>query len=342
MSTAKTKLLKRPQRRRALLDAAARAFARGGYAATSLDDVAAEAGVSRVLIYRHFQSKAELYQAVLAEVSDQLRAATGHPDHHIPGSLNGLVAAASANPDGFRLFFRQSGQEPEFRRHADELRQAMKDTAEPYLRTVIHDTARLRGPVTSSPPSPSKPSSPGSTPASPTPPQQPTRSVGSSARQSPRSATRPPPEPLDAAGRRRFRRSLVTARVGYGHLRSADACFESGVGWGARGAQWSRRMSSRGDAMPVDTAPWAEAHSALVGPADGLEVWSCGSCWLNGSGRVLRPRRPLDRRPARRGARSRGGRRRNSLEGRCNLGRGSRAAQPGVTDRGRVGAGSRG
>ncbi|HZN75206.1 MAG TPA: TetR/AcrR family transcriptional regulator [Micromonosporaceae bacterium] len=138
------KLLKRPQRRRALLDAAARAFARGGYAATSLEDVAAEAGVSRVLIYRHFESKTELYQAVLAEVSDQLRAATGHPNHQVPGSLAGLVAAASANPDGFRLFFRQSGQEPEFRRHADELRQAMKDTAEPYLREVIHDPARLR------------------------------------------------------------------------------------------------------------------------------------------------------------------------------------------------------
>jgi AcrR family transcriptional regulator len=139
-----TKLLKRPERRRALLDAAGRAFARGGYAATSLDDVAAEAGVSRVLIYRHFQSKTELYQAVLAEVSDQLRAATGHPDQLTPGSLDGLVAAASANPDGFRLFFRQSGQEPEFRQHADELRQAMRDTAEPYLRQVIDDPARVR------------------------------------------------------------------------------------------------------------------------------------------------------------------------------------------------------
>ncbi len=138
------KLLKRPQRRRALLDAAARAFARRGYAATSLDDVATEAGVSRVLIYRHFESKTELYQAVLEEVSEQLRAATGHPDYQAPGSLAGLVAAASANPDGFRLFFRQSGQEPEFRRHADDLRQAMKDTAQPYLEQMIHDSARLR------------------------------------------------------------------------------------------------------------------------------------------------------------------------------------------------------
>jgi AcrR family transcriptional regulator len=138
------KLLKRPERRRTLIEAAARAFARGGFAATSLDDVAAEAGVSRVLIYRHFESKTELYKAVLADVSDQLRVATGHPDHLTPTSLEGLVAAAQANPDGFRLFFRQSGQEPEFRRHADELRTAMKATAQPYLREVLTDEARLQ------------------------------------------------------------------------------------------------------------------------------------------------------------------------------------------------------
>jgi AcrR family transcriptional regulator len=140
---AEGKLLKRPERRRALIAAAARAFARGGYAATNLEDVAAEAGVSRVLIYRHFQSKAELYEAVLAEVSDQLRAATGHP-HLTASSLQALVTAAQDNPDGFRLFFRQSGQEPEFRGHADELRAAMKATAEPYLKQVITDPARLQ------------------------------------------------------------------------------------------------------------------------------------------------------------------------------------------------------
>lgn len=142
--SAESKLLKRPERRRTLIQAAARAFARGGYAATNLDDVATEAGVSRVLIYRHFQSKAELYEAVLAEVSHQLRIATGHPDHLTATSLQALVTVARDNPDGFRLFFRQSGQEPEFRSHADQLRAAMKSTAEPYLEEAITDPARLR------------------------------------------------------------------------------------------------------------------------------------------------------------------------------------------------------
>lgn len=138
------KLLKRPERRRALISAAARAFAAAGYVGTSLDDVAAEAGVSRVLIYRHFESKTQLYEAVLEDIRDQLQQATGHPDRLTPASLDGLVAVARDNPDAFRLFFRQAGQEPEFRRHADELRSAMAATTEPYLRSAIRDDQQLQ------------------------------------------------------------------------------------------------------------------------------------------------------------------------------------------------------
>jgi AcrR family transcriptional regulator len=144
MDGGRPKLLKRPERRRALVAAATRAFARNGFAATSLDDVAAEAGVSKVLIYRHFESKSELYQAALDEVAKQLSEATGAPDRLSPASIDGLVGVARDNPDGFRLFFRHSGREPEFREHADWLRAAMAKTAEPYLQEMIKDPARQR------------------------------------------------------------------------------------------------------------------------------------------------------------------------------------------------------
>lgn len=144
MASEQPKLLKRPERRRSLVAAATRAFARNGFAATSLDDVAAEAGVSKVLIYRHFESKSALYQSVLNEVAKQLVAATGAPDRLSQDSIEGLAGVARDNPDGFRLFFRHSGREPEFREHADWLRAAMVETAEPYLRQVIKDPARQR------------------------------------------------------------------------------------------------------------------------------------------------------------------------------------------------------
>ena len=49
--------------RELLLDAAAAVFARKGYAATTTDDIAAEAGVARTLIFRHFGSKSDLFRA---------------------------------------------------------------------------------------------------------------------------------------------------------------------------------------------------------------------------------------------------------------------------------------
>lgn len=53
--------------RGALLDAALTVFSRQGYAATRLEDIAQEAGVTRGAVYHHFGGKAELYHALLEE-----------------------------------------------------------------------------------------------------------------------------------------------------------------------------------------------------------------------------------------------------------------------------------
>lgn len=50
-----------------VLNAALMVFSRKGYAATTLDDIASEAQVTRGAIYWHFRGKAELYYALLEE-----------------------------------------------------------------------------------------------------------------------------------------------------------------------------------------------------------------------------------------------------------------------------------
>lgn len=54
--------------RRAILAAAERQFAAHGFAATRLEDVAAEVGIRRASIVYYFKDKRELYGAVLADV----------------------------------------------------------------------------------------------------------------------------------------------------------------------------------------------------------------------------------------------------------------------------------
>ncbi len=130
--------LRRAQRREQVLAAATRAFARTGFAATSLDDVAAEAGISRVILYRHFESKTDLYRAVLDHARGHLLATVGG-GRYTPASIDALVAAAAEDPDGFRLLFRHAAREPEFREEMDRFRARMVAVAHSHLEATIPD-----------------------------------------------------------------------------------------------------------------------------------------------------------------------------------------------------------
>lgn len=124
--------LRRAERREQILAAATRAFGRAGFAATSLDDVAAEAGITRVILYRHFESKADMYRAVLDRACARLaeRVGTGNYDEN---SIPALVRAAADDPDGFRLLFRHAAREPQFRDLTDALTTASVDVARESL-----------------------------------------------------------------------------------------------------------------------------------------------------------------------------------------------------------------
>lgn len=130
--------LRRAERRGQILAAATRAFARTGYAATSLDDVATEAGISRVILYRHFDSKNDLYRAVLDGVCNRLTETVG-ADDFTDDSIPALVRAAADDPDGFRLLFRHAAKEPEFRDLTDTFTEAATDVAHRHLAALIDD-----------------------------------------------------------------------------------------------------------------------------------------------------------------------------------------------------------
>src|SRR5689334_11708617 len=54
-------------RPREILDAALTVFVAKGFAATKLDDVAVAAGISKGLLYRYFDNKAELFKEVIRQ-----------------------------------------------------------------------------------------------------------------------------------------------------------------------------------------------------------------------------------------------------------------------------------
>lgn len=97
------------KRRRQLLDVALDAFSAGGFHGTSMEDVAAAAGVTKPVLYQHFGSKRALYVELLNDVG---------------GQLMDVIAKAAAEADGphrqveagFRAYFRFiENREPAFR-----------------------------------------------------------------------------------------------------------------------------------------------------------------------------------------------------------------------------------
>jgi AcrR family transcriptional regulator len=130
--------LRRAERREQILAAATQAFARAGFAATSLDDIAAQAGVSRAILYRHFDSKTDLYRAVLDRACERLARTVGTGDF-TAGSIDALVGAAAEDPDGFRLLFHHAAREPEFRAEMGRFRHAMVSIARRQLAAMIPD-----------------------------------------------------------------------------------------------------------------------------------------------------------------------------------------------------------
>lgn len=99
-------------RRRQLLDVALDAFAGGGFHATSMDDIAAAAGVTKPVLYQHFGSKRSLYLELLEDVGgrlmDAIGKATGNADtprEQVSAGFAAYVSFVAGDENAFRLLF---------------------------------------------------------------------------------------------------------------------------------------------------------------------------------------------------------------------------------------------
>jgi AcrR family transcriptional regulator len=122
--------------RQLLLDAARRRFARDGYAAATVRDIADEAGVNVALINRYFSSKEGLFEACLTVAVDEIRRVTREaPLEGVPEAIARQIAgdSAAALPNQLVLLLRGSGDE-----RADEIRLGV-------LRTYAERLAAVAG-----------------------------------------------------------------------------------------------------------------------------------------------------------------------------------------------------
>jgi AcrR family transcriptional regulator len=86
-------------RREQILDVAVQVFARNGFHGTSMNHVAEAAGVTKPVLYQHFDSKQALYLALIGEVGRRLLLA-------ITKATAGATTGREMTVLGFRAYFR--------------------------------------------------------------------------------------------------------------------------------------------------------------------------------------------------------------------------------------------
>lgn len=99
----------RRERREQLVQATLAAVSRHG-AGVGMDEIAAEAGTSKTVVYRHFADRAELYVAVCNRVAAQLlpklrdaMESSGHPRGMVAAAIDTYLTFIEADPELYRF-----------------------------------------------------------------------------------------------------------------------------------------------------------------------------------------------------------------------------------------------
>lgn len=94
-----TQRLSADARREQILDVAIDVFGRAGYYGASMNDIAEAAGVTKPVLYQHFDSKSDLYSALLGEVGSRMLEA-------IAKATADATDGKQQTEQGFQAYFR--------------------------------------------------------------------------------------------------------------------------------------------------------------------------------------------------------------------------------------------
>jgi AcrR family transcriptional regulator len=120
-------------KRRLILEAAVRVFARKGYHTCRVGDIAEEAGVAHGLLYHYFRSKEEVLETVFrdtwTEVLDAfagVEASDERPREQLRHMAAILLRAWRRDPDLVRVLVREVARSPQVQSKVDELGRGLK------------------------------------------------------------------------------------------------------------------------------------------------------------------------------------------------------------------------
>lgn len=118
------------EKRKLILDAAVRVFARTGYHTSRVGDIAEEAGIAHGLLYHYFASKQEVLETVFRENWSELIKAFRRveesdepPLEQLTGIAKLLLRSWRNDPDLVRVMVREVARSPQLQGQVEEIRQ---------------------------------------------------------------------------------------------------------------------------------------------------------------------------------------------------------------------------
>ena len=119
------------EKRRRILEAAVRAFARKGYHACRVGEIATEAGVAYGLVYHYFTSKDEILETIFRDTWTTMLAAIEAVEEEDEPAAEQLRKVAAIvlrtwkhDPDLVRVLVREVTRSPQIQREVEEIEQA--------------------------------------------------------------------------------------------------------------------------------------------------------------------------------------------------------------------------
>ncbi len=142
-----SKRLPRSVRERQMLDAAVVEFARHGFHAASMDDIAAGANVSKPMVYAYLGSKEDLFIACLHREGTRVMEAIAEvvephlgPDEQLWRGMRAFFGYVAAHRDGWSVLYRQS--RGPFAGESDRMRTRMIEVVAGMLTRAVESRGR--------------------------------------------------------------------------------------------------------------------------------------------------------------------------------------------------------
>ncbi|MHB8681251.1 MAG: TetR/AcrR family transcriptional regulator [Acidimicrobiales bacterium] len=147
----RAKRLRADLRRQQLLDVALGLFANRGFKATTMDDIAEAAGVTKPLLYQHFASKRALYLELVDGVAQSMLEAIGKavaeaegPRQQVEGGFAAYFRLVATHADAFSLLFGSDiPDDPELSRAVRHVEDMLAEAVDPLIDAGLDERHRM-------------------------------------------------------------------------------------------------------------------------------------------------------------------------------------------------------